>query len=393
MARFVIRLPLICLAFIFSLALLSSPHAIAQSPVGDGNQVGYPPFETFGGSNFDQVALENGNLHISIPIQSLPQRNGKTYSWSFVYDIPTWSITGQVNLNPPPIDYSSITPCGIDAGCNNFPNWRLVSNQSGWSVSYNNDTVTCNNVTYGIIDNIVVTDPDGAMHPVVMEFAGKAGATCALNITSGLTTDGAGILVTGSWPDQPNDYINFALTLKDGTQITPVIIGAAGGQQPTWEDNNGNEQTTTEDMLDRNPLTVYNAPNTGYTTPLGIQVTGPAYTTWTYTDSNGASRYFTLNYAAIDINSSNSFGCPGSCTSYVTNSLVPASLTVPNGGGTYTFGWQNDDVAELTSVGLPAGGSISYTYGAGPGTVIQAANKLKCAQLGTGAYCSFINLT
>jgi hypothetical protein len=80
MARRSVCVPLIRTAFIFSLVLLSSP-AIAQKAVSDSNQVGYPPFGTFSGSNFDQVAFQNGNLHISIPIQSLTQRNGKTYTW------------------------------------------------------------------------------------------------------------------------------------------------------------------------------------------------------------------------------------------------------------------------------------------------------------------------
>jgi RHS repeat-associated protein len=363
--------------------LLSSP-AIAQSPVGDGNQVGFPPFGTFSGSNFDQVAFENGNLHISIPIQNLPQRNGKTYSWNFVYDVPTWTITGEWNATGgSPIAYSFVNPCGYPAGCNfdfNLANWRLISNQAGWSVSYQNGTVTCpadpKPVTYPVIDNIVVTDPEGAMHPVEMELTNAGSPTnCDNNVTSGLTTDGSGILVTGSW-SPPN--VTLTATLKDGTQVYPN----------KWEDNNGNEMSTTADMLNRNPLSTSNVGSQNYLTPLGTSVPGPQYTLWTYTDSNGATQSFKLNYEAIDI--STSFGCLGSCTQYTTPLLVPASLTLPNSSGTYTFGWQNDDAAELTSVGLPTGGSISYTYGPEQNTVVQAGNALTCSQ--TGADCSFIFL-
>jgi hypothetical protein len=350
MARRSVCVPLIRTAFIFSLVLLSSP-AIAQNAVSDSNQVGYPPFGTFSGSNFDQVAFQNGNLHISIPIQSLTQRNGKTYTWHFVYDIPSWAVIGQYTPNSNQIAISSVTPCGGPAMCNfNLADWRLISNQAGWTVSYQNGTVTCSAnptpVTYGVIDDIVVTDPEGALHPVEMEFANSGSPTnCDNNVTSGLTMDGSGVLVTGSWPDQQNNYIHFALTLKDGTQITPVIIGAAGGQQPTWEDNNGNQQSATADMLDREPLTVNNAPNTSYTTPLGNQVTGPASTTWSYYDSNGEEQSFTLNYQAIDI--STHLGCLGTCTQYSASMLVPATLMLPQSSGTYTFSWQNDDSGEL----------------------------------------------
>jgi hypothetical protein len=45
----------------------------AQS-VHDGNQTGLPPFGVFHGSNFDLVSLQNGNLHIEIPIVSVGQR-------------------------------------------------------------------------------------------------------------------------------------------------------------------------------------------------------------------------------------------------------------------------------------------------------------------------------
>ncbi len=319
---------------------------------------------------------------MSIPIQSLPQRNGKTYSWRFVYDVPTWTVTG--TYNPSSSTYTWwVNPCAYPAGCNfALADWRLVSNQGAWFVSYQNGTVTCDAnprpVTYGVIDNIVVTDPEGAMHPVEMELAGSAPSTCALNVTSGLTTDGSGILVTGSW-SPPN--VTLTATLKDGTQVYPN----------KWEDNNGNLQTATADMLDRNPLSTSNVGTKTYTTPLGQTVSGPQYTLWTYYDSNGVPHPFTLNYAGIDV-SSHFCGKAlltgsGTCYDYNAPTLVPSTLTLPDGSGTYTFSWQNDDAGELTSVGLPTGGSISYTYQVGPTTTVQAGNAVTCAN--TGADCNW----
>lgn len=88
-----IRLLSRCLLITFVCALEIPQHSFTQM-VNDGNQLGLPPQGTFSGSDFDLVSFQNGNLHITIPIQSLPQRNGKTLAISYVYDIPTWSLIG-----------------------------------------------------------------------------------------------------------------------------------------------------------------------------------------------------------------------------------------------------------------------------------------------------------
>lgn len=46
----------------------------------DGNQT-LPPFGAFSGGQFDTVSLQNGNLHIRVPVGSWQQRGGKTCGW------------------------------------------------------------------------------------------------------------------------------------------------------------------------------------------------------------------------------------------------------------------------------------------------------------------------
>jgi RHS repeat-associated protein len=371
MARFGFGVAPCCLILAFSLALLSSLDTIAQ--VNDGTQIGYPPFGTFSGSDFDQVAFQNGNLHISIPIQSLPQRNGKTYSLHYVYDIPSWTLIGNYADSPP---RWNVYPSQSYA----LANWRLVSNE-GWSVGYQHNTVTCNNQGWNVINDVVVTDPEGTMHPVLVQLA-QSGTptTCAANVTAGLTTDGTGVLVSGSWtpPAQPT----FTVTLKDGTKTAALS---------SWEDNNGNLQATNSDMLERNPLSVSNVGSQTYTTPLGQTLQNePQYTLWTYTDSNGTSRSFMVNYTAIDISTHFCSELNTDCTDYSSAFLVPSSLTLPNSSGTYTFGWENADAGELWSVGLPTGGSISYTYVVGPTTVTQYADPQECVSSDGAEGCTQI---
>src|SRR6266849_3717268 len=86
----------------------------------DGNQ-NLPPFGSFHGSDFDIVSLQNGNLHIRIPILTVPQR-GKDLSWSFTYDTPSWL---KVWVPQP-------TPTNPKAGSyfvrvGGFTGWRLIN--------------------------------------------------------------------------------------------------------------------------------------------------------------------------------------------------------------------------------------------------------------------------
>ena len=251
-------------------------------------------------------------------------------------------------------------------------NWILASNASGWEKQIRVVLLhAATNHTESYITLSLLTRKN--QHPVLMQLTDGAPQSCAQSIPAGLTSDGSGILVTGTWTPP---YQNFTVTLKDGT----VVYN--GG--PTWKDNNGNEMSAAADMLNRDPLTVYNAPNKNYTSPLGNNVAGPSYTTWSYTDSNGSSRSFTLNYEAIDINTTSLTplsGKPpvGSTLQFTGTYVVPYTLTLPGNGGVYTFGWENDDTGELTSVGLPSGGSIAYTYEVGPPTTTETANLKNCA--------------
>src|SRR5258708_15171980 len=80
-----------CSVSSFALLLLAGVPLHAQA-VNDGNTTGFPPFGSFHGSDFDLVSLQNGNLHIEIPVASTPQRAGGVFNYRFVYDSPTYEI-------------------------------------------------------------------------------------------------------------------------------------------------------------------------------------------------------------------------------------------------------------------------------------------------------------
>ncbi|HEV2194465.1 MAG TPA: hypothetical protein VGR55_02735 [Candidatus Acidoferrum sp.] len=76
--------------------LLTSSCALAQL-LYDGNN-NLPPFGGFSGSDFDTVSLQNGNLHLHIPLGFWKQRGGRTFSYYFIYDTPTWIRNTTIDL-------------------------------------------------------------------------------------------------------------------------------------------------------------------------------------------------------------------------------------------------------------------------------------------------------
>src|ERR1700729_2860080 len=128
--RFFLRIGIFLIAFL-SLHVRSTS---AQQPLDDFSQ-NLPPFGSFSGSDFDIVSLQNGNLHISIPIINVPQRGGTTFSYKFMYDTPLW-------------DYSYVVLSGkgsfkilVDAGS---LGWHFTT-PSNWSVQPFQAKVTCVN--------------------------------------------------------------------------------------------------------------------------------------------------------------------------------------------------------------------------------------------------------
>src|SRR6266581_1626365 len=77
--------------FLFALLFLLEsiiPLRTSAQQLYDGN-TNLPPFGSYHGSDFDIVSVQNGNLHIKIPIITVPQR-GKPISWSFIFDTPAF---------------------------------------------------------------------------------------------------------------------------------------------------------------------------------------------------------------------------------------------------------------------------------------------------------------
>ncbi len=250
----------------------------------DSTLTGLPPFGSFHGSDFDSVLLQNGNLHVQIPILSLPMRNGKNFNWRYIYDTPAWQ--GEWFPNPLPSDpnnglYRILPLASIqleDAG------FRLT-NPARWMTTYNVNGVNCPSgpppyPTYRA--GYTVIDPDGTSHPFPLQVGGGAGVSsqfCGGQLLKAPALDGSGII----W-DVPNNIIY----LKDGTQFSPTMA---------LTDSNGNPISP----IGTNGVTVTDGPTVSLTTPLGVTLGHAQYTTWTFKDSNGTTQSCQLTWGAFDV--------------------------------------------------------------------------------------------
>lgn len=345
-----------------ALALASAPSSRGQT-LFDGNQ-NLPPYGGFSGGQFDTVSLQNGNLHLHIPVGSWTQRGGKTIWVAFEWDSPV-AVRQTTRTTQNGEDYY-FTRFNETRGI-----FQLASNGFSWSASSPAQTLNCPprvGGTYNIFPSWVVTDPEGVQHPADVLSGQPGSCTNTAQVLSGPTEDGSGLMLNiGASP---------MLTLKDGTQIPLTCAGyGTGGAEcidstGVIEDTNGNLTTQSgqieTDTLERTLWTITPGPITTLTTPDGVQMPNQqAYTLFTVTDSSGQPRTYRVDWNAFDVitNFCGSLNNPPyhSCGEPDAPLVLPSKLTLPN-GSTYQFSWNENTFGQLGSIILPTGATISYTY-------------------------------
>ena len=327
-----------------TLLVLSSLCAFAQS--NDVDQKGFPANGIYQKGDVDVVNVQNGNLHIAIPLVSLTQRGGSTVSAQLIYDTQAWSKQWLVNS----CGTSHCSPAGwwVVGPNQQVPSgWRLSTSQD-WLADMTGTAVTCpsTGISYTEYTNFVIYDPDGLKHPLSLRQ--EAGATCNGQTLTGPTTDGSGMTY---------DIPSGTIRAKNGTILnSPTLPGSM--------DANGNKMSVASDTLGRSAFTTTNASSIAYTTPLGNTITGPQYTNYNVVNSSGLPETFHLTYQAIDETSDICAATPATsgCSDVTVATLVYNQLTLPTGRA-YTFTYANNTPGDLTRLDLPSGGAVKYTYG------------------------------
>lgn len=320
--------------------MLSAGPTIAQDVYQGNNNL--PPWGGFSGGGIDTISLQNGNVHLHIPLGSWKQRGGSVVQLYFWYDTPTFvrqTIVQTVNGHR--YYMTNVTGPTLYGG--------VSSNVGYWEASSPIGTVYCPGLqtNVNIFNQWVLSDPEGTKHPLDLQVTTMGcGGT---NYTESPTMDGSGMMVNiGSNPP--------LLTLKDGTQIvlsedSPYVYGSSA----TQEDTNGNLVALNDDTLQRNLVTT---------------TQGSGYTLYSIKDPNGATQTYRVDYTSVPITTD--FCTPSEkVPPYFTCNEVqgfskpfPSKLTLPDQTA-YQFLWVSDTPGELQEIVLPTGGSISYTWGNG----------------------------
>jgi len=106
----------ICLLILSLNCFIQLSHA--QQP-----ETGLPVYASFHGGGIDNVNLLNGNLHIEIPIITVPQRASPPTTYRFIYDIRSWEINENL-----PVRRGSSPTWNVGQTSGRFVGWHLVNN-------------------------------------------------------------------------------------------------------------------------------------------------------------------------------------------------------------------------------------------------------------------------
>jgi len=295
-------------------------HLCAQV-ISNGAGVGFPENGAFTGSEIDSVQVNNGNLHVSIPLWSFPGRGVSSHA-SFVYDSKGW------------YPYSSCT----NSGCNfsiepESGNTLQMAIETGGYKTTQQAVVrqTCSVAPpyYDLISNFIIREPNGTKHHLVPDPINVGTATNSCWSPGG----------SSQYADDGSGWVHSSTT-----------FATKSGGVPGAADTNGNFNGAT-DTLGR-----------------AINANGSYY------DSQGALRQITVTNETVSLSThlcgniltySITLTCAEYTSQYQGTWSVPHIITLPN-GLTYTIEYVQNDEGEISSITLPTGARIDYTYTPGP---------------------------
>ena len=325
--------------FAFAIALMVVNVTLAQDQtVQNSSNIGMPPNGVFSGSDFESVQLQNGNLHIDIPIWSQKGRGLGTGS-KFIYDSLGWTSS------PPHCDHTSgVCSNHITTIPDNSLSLRITSPfgyVAGAPLGRGGPSPCTAVVEHS---NYTLREPDGTKHhflPDPAQSGGSTGAACGGPLGRMYADDGSGWIMNVD----PSTGALISAVSKDGTRIT----------WPQGTSSNGVE------VRDSNGNYLYYPPDG--TTGTGTDTLGrTVYTDGSYVDSSGTHQLVTIATEAVTIqtNLCQYLGAD-TCGEYSSTWNVPHVITLPN-NMTYTINYVQGQYGQPSSMTLPTGGQISWTW-------------------------------
>jgi len=332
------RVGLLTAATLFWLSL--PINAFAQA-APNAYQIGVPEHGDFSGSDFENVQLNNNNLHIEIPLWNLSGR-GPSIGFKYVYDSRGWGFNEHCGQKTGTCT-DTVTPTpgihGLGPTSNHLV-LALVGPQT-YHIKTTTGSYTCNGTGLVVVTySYSIGTPDGTSHhfaPDPVESSNETGF-CFPHPTTLYADDGSGWMLN---VDQ-NGVVVKAVA-KDGTVVTTSTGSTA-------EDANGNDIVTT------------------FGTSYGNDTLGRQFNLdGSYYDSSGVLRASSVGGQNVAIQthlchlSSADF-----CNEYSATWLLPTTITLPN-GQTYTFAYDQGSpthpyYGQPLSVTLPTGGQIAWGW-------------------------------
>ena len=343
---------------LLGVVLAGSFPVLAQTNVNE--EQGMKPYDAWHGGDLDSISMTSAGLALHIPLVSFPQRGNLDLSFSVYASSKQW----RQRVNAVTCAYANAHP--DMAGPNDCSPWwipmvRGINQPQFGSGSVEGAYVTSSldwipdnecNVTMGDPDNGVqstsnwiagVTAPDGNVH----------------SFGTGMSFGGTGC------PDPPYRALDASGILQSdaNTIIMPngTHFNFPTNGNPSFVDANGNtitlNSTIYTDTLGRSvPLPPFSTTSDITNCPAG----SAASKLWTVPGYAGGTRNFKLCYSNVSIYTN--FG-QGGIEYGPLNNLLLTAIVLPD-LTSWTFAY--DHYGDVTRVGFPTGGSISYEYQVGP---------------------------
>ena len=298
--------------FLAFLLVTASGLSFAQEQ-SNGTSVGFPPGASFAGSSIESVQANNGNLHIQIPLWTLPGRGFSTSEF-FVYDSKGWYVSETCN---------GVQTCSYQVLPETGNTMQMAIGQYKTTVGSTAVHQLCglSSTYYTLQGAVTLREPNGTKHHLVPD------------------------------PIVTNDPTNSqSCWLSSGTRYADDGSGWAGGTSksgavPYSSDTNGNS------------ITRING--------LAVDTLGRTFPTdGSYYDSTGTYHGISVTTEAVSIST---HLCNGLtlCVEYTDTWTVPHIITLPD-GLKYTIEYVQGDEGEISSITLPTGAVISYAYTPSP---------------------------
>jgi hypothetical protein len=304
------------------------------------------------------VNVNNGDVHLEIPIAAKQQRGAFALNEKLIYDSRIWKIVqsgSTVSWSPTNVAGSNggwVFSSGAGSGNVTYSSYGGTDSNPPACQGYGNDTGGTQ--SYSQYTQWQWTDASGTVHTFpgvsTVQYGQPNNPHClgtspGVPTSSGIASDGSGYYLSVT------NYTNATITDAQGHTYTPQVMGN-GTVTSEITDRNGNYWTTDSNgnLIDTSGLT-----------PVMVTTSG-SKTYYDVLGVNGVRNRYTVTMEAVSFHTA--LGEQGVTEASGSFNAIQ-SITLPDGSAysfTYDSGTSSGSYGELKSMTLPTGGVIMFGY-------------------------------